>query len=271
MTCYVRHVLRIYTMFWYHFLMLDVITRACLHPFDYLGVRIITDITFREKIQESENIYSFIFTAPKLPSWQSSNHALFSFWGEKMQGGNWRAFSVASAPHEGVIRIGTTFPEKPSDFKLRLLALKPGEKVRMFGPHGEMYVRKNTKQIIGLAGGIGITPFRSIIADLSAKYAQAGLTHKQSPVKLTLIYSARDSLYTFKSELESWRVRNPNIEIIYTATPEEVNAELEKQIATHQNNAHYFISGPPKMVESLRDSLRSKGLRNIVSDPFKGY
>ena len=242
--------------------MLDVMMRACLHPFDYLGVRRITDISFKEKIQESENIYSFIFTAPRLPSWQAGNHALFSFWGEKMTGSNWRAFSVASAPHEGVIRIGTTFQEKSSDFKRRLIALQPGEKMRLFGPHGEMYVRPNTKRIVGLAGGIGITPFRSIVADL---------THKQSPVKLTLIYSARDNLYTYKTELESWRAQNPNIEIIYTVTPEEVNAELDKQIANHQNNAYYFISGPPKMVESLRNGLRSKGIKNIVSDPFKGY
>lgn len=132
----------------------------------------------------------------------------------------------------------------------------------MFGPHGEMYVRASTRQIVGIAGGIGITPFRSIIADL---------TQKQSPVKLTLIYSARDNLYTYKSELESWQARNPNIEIIYTETPEEVNAELDKQIALYQNNAYYFISGPPKMVGSLRDSLKQRGLKKVVCDPFKGY
>jgi ferredoxin-NADP reductase len=123
-----------------------------------------------------------------------------------------------------------------------------------------MYVKPTMKQIVGIAGGIGITPFRALI-----KAIASGTTN----TKLTLIYSAVGS-HTYKSEFETTLV-HPNIEIIYTSTPEEVNEALEKQVALHQNNAHYFISGSPRMIEALKTTLLAKRIRNIVNDSFKGY
>ena len=242
--------------------MLDILKRACRHPFDYSGVRRTTTLTFERKIQESDSIYSFIFSAEELPSWQAGQHSIYAFVDKKVDGKSWRPFSVASAPHEKQIRIGTNLPEPHSDFKQKLMELEPGEKIKMHGPFGEFYVRDHMKQIVGVAGGIGITPFRAIIADLS---------HKKSPVKLTLIYSTKNRKYTYKEELEEWRSQNPNIEIIYTETPDEVNAELSKQVELHHNSAHYFIAGPPGMISALKSGLKEKAIRNVVNDPFKGY
>ena len=244
--------------------MYNLILRFIRHPLDYSHILKITSLTLLEKIDEGNNVYSFIFTAPKLPNWQAGQHAIFTFPNHKIEGKSWRAFSIASAPHESVIRISTIISDTPSDFKMKLQQLQIGENIRMFGPFGEMYIRPKIKKVVAIAGGIGITPFRSIICDLAKK---------QSNLSFTLIYSARERNYAFYQNLEQWCVDNPNIKIIYTETSEEVNQELEKQILQHKNNAHYLLSGSPGMIEALCNKIRSLHVKasRILNDPFKGY
>lgn len=252
--------------------MLDIISRACLHPIDYSGVFKITDLSFKERVQEHDNIYSFTFTADKLPTWKAGQHAVFALPGQLVKNlrsdgrseKNWRPFSVASAPHEGIIRIGTTIPSPSSNFKQQLLSLSAGKKIRMHGPFGELYIRPGMKKIVGVAGGIGITPFRSIFCDLALN---------KTDVSLTLIYSARNQSYTYRSELEDYCAKNPNLHIIYTEGAEEVNRKLLEQVSIHGNDASYFISGAPGMITALRQSLRERDIQSkkIFNDPFKGY
>ena len=247
--------------FWYSTSMKSLITRACLHPIDYSGALTKRKIIFKEKVQESPGIYSFIFDLEKPCTWQAGQHAIFTLPGKQVQGKTWRPFSVASSPCEGVIRIGTNVPAEPSDFKKKLMELRPGEEAAMYGPFGEFHRGSGLSQIVGIAGGIGITPFRSLIADIVA--------NQDEHTNLTLIYSAKDS-YTYQAELDKW-AEDPRINIIYTHTPDEVNAALTEQINTYRNRAHYFIAGPPGMIEALRKTLQQKGIKKIVNDPFKGY
>lgn len=243
--------------------MLDIIARACRHPIDYSGICRTTDLKLIEKIDEGNGGFSFLMGADKLPGWKAGQHAIFTLPGKPVTGKTWRPFSVASAPSEGVIRIGTVVPSEPSSFKQQLSTLTQGETVRMHGPYGELYIRPNMERVIAVAGGIGITPFRAIISDLA---------HTKRNVQLTLIYSAKET-HTYKNELESWAATNPNIKMIYVHTPEEVNAALESQTKQQQNNAHYLLSGAPGMITALRDKLRSFGIENtrVFNDPFKGY
>lgn len=134
----------------------------------------------------------------------------------------------------------------------------------MFGPYGELYVRPKMQKIVAIAGGIGITPFRSIIADL---------TNRQSSVSLTFIYANAIGEYIYREELDKWTQLNKNITIIYVATSEEVYSTLETEIDKHKNTAHYFISGAPKMIEGVRKYLLEKDIskKQILNDPFKGY
>src|SRR3989344_4540247 len=244
--------------------MFDVILRACRNPILYGGVRRITPLTLKEKIHETGDIYSFIFTAANLPSWQAGQHSIFTIPARPVEGKTWRPFSVASSPHENEIRIGTIVSAEPSSFKHHLSTLNPGDKIRMFGPYGELYITKKMRHVVGVAGGIGITPFRSIIADLAKN---------PTDTKLPLIYSAREGQHAYRGDLEKWREQNPNIEIIYTTTPEEVNAELAKQVEAYKNDAHYLLSGPPNMIEALCSKLSESGIAkdHVLNDPFKGY
>lgn len=241
--------------------MLDVITRALKHPLDYLPVVNRRTLIFQEMIQESADIYSFLFTHPQPFCWKAGQHGIFLFKNKKIEGKTWRAFSIASSADEGVIRISTIIKENPSDFKKHLKILKKGDTIIMHGPFGEFHTSSSITQMVGIAGGIGITPFRALIKDIALGVREH--------TKLTLIYSAAGP-HTFKEEFDALMPCTA-VEIIYTKTPDEVNAELQKQIAQKSNTATYFISGSPGMIQAIRKTLKQAGMRHIVNDSFKGY
>jgi ferredoxin-NADP reductase len=241
--------------------MFDFIIRAFRHPIDYSSMFNKRILILQEIIRESADIYSFIFK-PIIPcTWKTGQHSVFYFPHTKIIGKTWRAFSIASAPEEGVIRIATIIKENPSDFKKHLLSLEQGDTLIMNGPFGEFHTSEKITQIVGIAGGIGITPFRALIKSI----ASGAIAN----TKVTLIYSAVGA-HTFKNEFDQF-AQNPTIEIIYTSTPEEVNQALDAQVALHQDSATYFVSGSPGMIGAIRTSLKTKDIKKIVSDPFKGY
>lgn len=240
---------------------LEIFKRAITNPFSYVTILRFHTLYFKEHRAEGDTTHSFIFTGKSLPMWKAGQHGLFFLPGDGFWSEAWRVFSLASTPHEGHIMIGTKIPELHSDFKERLLNLKPGDKIFMFGPIGEFHVSKKVKNIVAVAGGIGITPLRSLILDLAKKH---------SLINVTLIYSSADDSYTYKDELEKAIKKHRQIKIIYVKTPEEVNLHLNEQVKKYSNSAHYFISGPAGMVASLRKSLKKKGIKHIVNDPFRG-
>lgn len=241
--------------------MWDVITRALRHPFDYAPIINRQTLQLQQRIQESEDIYSFIFTPSRPLRWKAGQHGIFYFPGTLFAKRFWRAFSIASSSQEGVVRISTIIKPEHSDFKQRLLSMQIGETIFMQGPFGEFHTSNRISRIVGIAGGIGITPFRALIKDIASGIIPE--TH------LTLIYSAIDS-YTYKDEIDAL-AQHPSIEIIYTHTPDEVNKALDAQIQLNGNSASYFISGSPGMIGALRKACKEKGVRRIVNDPFRGY
>lgn len=241
--------------------MFDFLIRALLHPLDYRTMFTKREIVLQEIIQESPTIYSFTFTCKKPYLWKAGQHAVFYFKHTKITGKTWRAFSIASSAYEEVIKISTIITDTPSDFKKNLLLLKPGDVLMMNGPFGEFHVSKKIHQIVGVAGGIGITPFRAILKDISLGVI--------ADTKITLIYSAITN-YTYKNEIDVL-TQHPSIEVVYTNTPEEVNQTLDAQVQIHGNSASYFVSGSPGMIGAIRKLLKEKGIKKIVNDPFKGY
>jgi ferredoxin-NADP reductase len=241
--------------------MFDFLIRALLHPIDYHTTFNKRTLVLQKIICESDDIYSFSFKSEIPITWKAGQHGIFRFPHTKITGKTWRAFSIASAPEEGVIRIATIIKENPSDFKKHLLSLEQGDTLIMNGPFGEFRTSEKITQIVGIAGGIGITPFRALIKSIASGTI--------ADTKLTLIYSAVGT-HTFKKEFDQL-AQDPAIEIVYTTTPEEVHAALDTQIALHKNNATYFVSGSPGMISAIRATLQSKGIIKIVSDPFKGY
>jgi len=116
-----------------------------------------------------------------------------------------RHFTISSSPTENFIMFSTRIRDSP--YKKRLSTLEKGAKVKVRGPEGQFVLHQDyTKPAVFLSGGIGITPFRSMI-----KYA----TDMQLPVKIIMFDSNRNrNNILFKKEFDEWANMNKNLKII---------------------------------------------------------
>ena len=84
--------------------------------------------------------------------------------------GNRRSFTIASAPSESEVRLGVKFYPNPSTFKQGLLHMKPGQRLYAGQLAGEFTLPNNVEQKLAfIAGGIGVTPFRSMVQELMSR------------------------------------------------------------------------------------------------------
>jgi len=94
-----------------------------------------------------------------------------------------RHFTISSSPTENFIMFSTRIRDSP--YKKRLSSLEEGTKVKLRGPEGQFILHEDySKPAVFLSGGIGVTPFRSML-----KYA----TDKKLPVKIIMFDSNRNS------------------------------------------------------------------------------
>lgn len=221
------------------------------------------DLIFVESYKESEDVYNFLFKREKDVTWKAGQYGLFSITHKSIKNAT-RPFSVASAPAENHIRITTTIRDNPSEFKQAMLELTQGMTINMRGPVGPFYLSDNSPSLL-IAGGIGITPFRSIIKQIEAEGNGAG---KQ----IDLLYMNSNKSYLYKEELDAMADRT-SINITYLDSRDDLHKQMDRFIATHKNKGKYFIAGPKSMVGSivlhLQNNQISKG--NIKKDAFFGY
>lgn len=188
--------------------------------------------------------------------------------------GNRRFFSIASAPYEKELMITTRM--RDTAFKRTLKSMELGTQVEIFGPSGNLILHTDfLKKAVFLAGGIGITPFRSMVLQSD---------NMKLPHKIYLFYSnRRPEDGAFLEELQ--RVENPNYEFIGTMTEMEksqkdwtgetgyITMEMLVKYLRILDNAIFYSAGPPQMVAAMVKMLTDSGisLDNIRSEDFTGY
>ena len=184
-----------------------------------------------------------------------------------------RQFSINNSPNEkGVITITTRISE--SGFKKTLKELPLGTEVEL-GPIGGQFILPENiqKPLVFIAGGIGITPFRSML-----KY----VAEQKLPFIITLIYSNRDQASTaYLQEMQNYTQTIPNFKLIPTMTEDPnwpgekrmINAEFIKEYFADINAQNYMVVGPPGMVAGVERTLFETGIlaENITKENFTGY
>jgi NAD(P)H-flavin reductase len=185
-----------------------------------------------------------------------------------------RHISAVTSPTErGVIGLCTRI--RDSAFKRSLAELPLGAEVEVEPPRGKFVLPEDASHaLVFVAGGIGITAFRSML-----RYIQdEGLPHR-----VTLIYSNRDRESTpFLDELEEIERTNTRVRFILTMTDDEgwagerrrVDANFFKDyLGSGLNDARYMVAGPPGMAEAATDELKKTGVDEhlISTDSFSGY
>lgn len=190
--------------------------------------------------------------------------------------GTSRTFSIVSSPGD-TPRVLFATRLTGSAFKRTLLEAGAGLEVELEGPFGSFVLHRNTsKPAVFFAGGIGITPFRSLIKDATER----GLAHR-----ITLLYSNRTAESTaFLADLEAWQRANPNFRLIASLTEPAsdtprshnvgtVNAAFIERQAVDLTNAIHCLAGPPSFVTAMRAALDQLGADpdNIRTEEFSGY
>jgi ferredoxin-NADP reductase len=190
--------------------------------------------------------------------------------------GNTRAFSIASAPHEETLMVATRM--RDTAFKRMLKSMPPGSAVKIEGPSGNLTLHNNVaRAAVFVAGGIGITPFRSILF----RAAKEKLPHR-----ILLFYSnRRPEDAPFLDELRALEKENPNYKLVACMTgmaksrrswPGEVGPIDREMLLKHVKDAAspiYYLAGPPEMVKGLHTVINEAGVDDddIRAEDFFGY
>lgn len=190
--------------------------------------------------------------------------------------GNTRQFSIASSPRDPFILIATRM--RASAFKRTVAELPLGTRVNFRGPLGSFTLPQDAANpLVLIAGGIGITPFRSMI-----KHA----TEYQLRHRLTLIYSNRTPQEApFLDELRDWDMANPNFRFIPTITSPEasalrwtgrtgyVDAAFLRETLEDLDRHIFYAAGPPRMVHGVKQALLEAGVaeNRFRTEEFSGY
>jgi ferredoxin-NADP reductase len=187
-----------------------------------------------------------------------------------------RAFSIASSPLEKDLLFAMKMSE--SALKKTVAEIPPGTDVALDPPLGSLILPGDTTvPLVFLAGGVGITPFRSMM-----RYsADAGTGHS-----ITLFYSSQTPEETpFLEELQQISAQNKQIAAIITMTrvgddrsrwnglTGRVNPEMIREGCKEWERAAYYIAGPPGMSSALNQTLQGMNIspERIKTELFAGY
>lgn len=235
-------------------------------------------VSLKHRREVAEGTTAFLFEKPAGFSFKAGQCLNFTFLDPPATDaeGNTRTFSIASSPDEEELMVATRM--RDTAFKRVLQAMPLGAPVEIEGPFGNFTLHKNaTRLAVFLAGGIGITPFRSIIRDAARKK----LSHR-----LFLFYAnRRPEDGAFLEELQQAERDNPNYQFVGIMTDManskrpwqgktgHINKEMLTQFISDITAPIYYTAGPPGMVTAMRRMLADAGINNdgIHTEEFDGY
>jgi ferredoxin-NADP reductase len=190
--------------------------------------------------------------------------------------GNARTFTIASAPYEEDLMMASRM--RDTAFKRVMRTIPLGTEISFKGPYGALTLHDDaTRPAVFLTGGIGITPFRSILLQA----AKDRLAHK-----LFLFYSnRRPEDAAFLKELIALETESQNYRFIGSMTAMSnskqdwqgqtgyFNREMIAKVIEDLNAPVYYMAGPQVMVAAMQKMLNDAGIsdENIRLEEFGGY
>lgn len=210
----------------------------------------------------SEDYYVIeLKTAPGI-TWKTGEHGIFTLPGKKVEGQKYRGLSIASIPSEGKLILGTRTGKTTSSYKKALFSMKPGEQIKMRGPFGGFLLQDDKTPIVLFASGVGITPFRAFLKELE--------NNTNRPIDI--VYASYQ-FYLFGDEIEKIVAGNKKMTLYKTVSVEETQKKMDDLTKKYKNEAFYYISGAPAVINSVKANLKTAGItdKRMISDVFMGY
>lgn len=187
--------------------------------------------------------------------------------------GNRRYFTLASAPTEDELRLGVKFYPRSSAFKQSLSRMVPGDAIHVTQLAGAFILPSDPrKKLAFIAGGIGITPFRSMLRTL---------LDEREARDIVVVYGVeRPQAIAYRHVLDAAE-KELGIPTVYAVErgaaadqyPGLIDANLIQQAVPDMAERTFYVSGPQSMVDAVRRTLHALGVprSRIKVDFFPGF
>lgn len=217
---------------------------------------------------ENDNIFTATFKTNQRMKFSAGQFCFLRLDRDKLYARH--PFTISSSPQEENL----SFTIKNSGrFTSAVSKLLPGDQINIDGPFGLFIEQKDMKDVIFIAGGVGITPFSSLLKDFAAKN-RAG--------KNVLLYCVKkESDLVLKGELENLvNLANLNLKLIYILSAEETNragyfsGHLTKEILTEAvkdlSNPYFYICGSEPLQNTAKQMIKALGVSadKIIIESF---
>ena len=231
--------------------------------------------TVAEKREVAKGTLFVLFAVENYPDYRPGAY----FWielpdrGHTDEKGLRRHISLATSPTEpGVVGLATRL--RDTAFKRTLTELEVGDEVQVEEPKGSFLLPEDMSgEYVFVAGGIGITVFRSMLRFIA---------DEALPYRVALVYSNRDrESAAFLDELEAIERRADGVSVILTMTDDagwsgetrHLDAEVLAELVGGLEEKTFLVAGPPQMTEAVAASLTDAGLpeERVLADKFSGY
>ncbi len=239
-------------------------------------------LSFLKKEKIAKDTYSFYFARSEDSNFEflagQYIRVLLDLPAEDHRGRS-RMFTICSSPEQKeFIMITTKVSDHPSIFKQKMMSFKKGERVNFFGPMGGFILPATSgSPLVFFAGGMGITPFHSMLL-------YAGKVNYPASITFFVSFNAVEEII-FYDTLTNLSKNHKNIKVIYTVSHPEKSTKIwngemgrisEELIKKHLDDIFsptYFISGPPIMVGSMLDLLEEMKVpsEKIREEQLTGY
>ncbi|HNR65592.1 MAG TPA: FAD-dependent oxidoreductase [Atribacterota bacterium] len=223
-------------------------------------------LLIEERRKEIDNIFSYIFQPEEPVTWQAGQYALYRIPHDNPDNrGEVRIFTVSSPPFKEKLMLTTHYLfEESSSFKKALFAKKVGDEVELVKIDGKFTINNDAQKLVFIAGGIGITPFHSILLELEKEKVGKDII---------LIYSNKDEEHiVFKDTLDNLARGYNRLNIKYIFSPQRADENLIKETVPVLKERVFYISGPMRLVKAVEETLYKLEVdkENVKKDYFPG-
>lgn len=222
-------------------------------------------LVFRKKEKVAENTWTFYFEPMSKFNFTPGQYMEWTLPHKSPDSrGTRRFFTISSAPEENQIMLTIRVAEKGSSFKSALLDIEAGKELTASSPQGDFVLPEDKNiPLVFIAGGIGVTPFRSMIKHMLSKSGKRDIV---------LLYSNRnDSDIAFKEIFE--KARSLGVKTFYINTEKDghINEQMIAEKVLDFQKRTFYVSGPQPMVDAFKKLLSGMNVKKIKTDFFPGY
>jgi ferredoxin-NADP reductase/Na+-translocating ferredoxin:NAD+ oxidoreductase RnfD subunit len=218
-------------------------------------------LTLRRKRKIAANTVDFVFKPSHQLAFEPGQYMEFTLAHQGPDSrGNRRYFTLASSPTEENLHLGVRFYSQGSSFKRAMYSLDNHTKMLAGQVAGDFTLPEDpNEKLVFIAGGIGITPFRSML-----KY----LTDIKEPRDIVLFYANKTADEIAYTDVLNQAQTLPGTRIFYTLTDTKspprnwrgltgrINASMIRKLVPDYQNRTFYLSGPPEMVRETERMLK---------------